>query len=219
MEEKAGRRVDKHILSEHPRNSNMASASERLSALREKLQEARDENLKAVEDEAVRLQTSKHPYVDEGAQNSNSPRKRKRASTARNPQQKEIDVGSADEADGEDLDERLRSMKRRARLSQRARQERACFEISDDKGASTSNAVTYGGEGGNEEDVENMVEELQRVERRRAKYRRRRTFDEDRTDITFINEGNRIFNRALERHFDKFESVKKLKDSLERGTA
>lgn len=205
----------------------MASATERLAALKGKLEKARSENLKAVEDEVKRqpLRThslsaeednssddeNAHSAFHDGGKNTYCKRPRKRTKTPG----LSVDVGSADEADGEDDDDRLRSMKRRARNM--SRQAGDVVGTGDSK----ETIVTYGvtGNDAKPENVDKMVGELRQIEKRREKFRRRRAFHEDRSDITFINEGNRLFNRTLDKHFDKFESVKKLKDSLERGTA
>lgn len=203
----------------------MSATAERLAALKVRLEKAREENLEAVEDEGRRrnglkkLPSERHTSDSETEGHSsrhglekNHVRRPRRSE----PQNVAIDVGSADEADDEDDDERLRSMKRRARAASRHLE---AVEVSTNR-AKESNQVIYGGSSsGQNDDVDRMVGELERLEKRRAKYRRRRTFDEDRTNITFINEGNRLFNRTLEKHFDKFESVQKIKDSLERGTA
>lgn len=203
----------------------MTSTAERMALLREKLEEARQDNLKAVEDELMRQPSHEgHDSDSESSEDTVRPKskgreKKKRKYTQKRNRPSYVDVGSADEADGEDEDERLRSMKRRARASFREMTDisnPSVSHVGDDDDA----VVQYGGtapRGG--DNIDRMVAELQKVDKKRAKYRRRRAFDEDRADITFINEGNRLFNRSLEKHFDKFESVRKIKESLERGTA
>jgi len=51
---------------------------------------------------------------------------------------------------------------------------------------------------------------------KRAKYSRRRPFDED-EDIDYINERNMKFNKKLERFYGKYTA--EIKQNLERGTA
>ncbi|KAI0564718.1 Pre-mRNA-splicing factor Syf2 [Gracilaria domingensis] len=195
----------------------MASATERLKQLKEKLLEAREENLKAADYEERQQKEEHECIVDQEPQ-----RKLQRNKTSSKERFKrrgndgEYDAGaiSADEADGDHNDAMLRSMKRRARAMEKIlHNESREVQNEDDE------IITYGAVSDSKEGVDRMVNEIECVERRRAKYRRRRTFDEDRADISFINEGNRIFNRTLDKHFDKFESVQKIKDSLERGTA
>lgn len=193
----------------------MSSAAARLQELKKQLADARDENLKAVEYfEGEPKQASE---ADSREHLPSEVVKRKKSNQYRKPYKSRTAdaIGSVDEAEGEDCDERLRGMKRRGRAIEVAASENQKFASEDSDVA----VVKYGSTSDEKSKVDRMVEELEKVERRRAKYRRRRAFDEDRNDISFINEGNRIFNRTLDRHFDKFESVKKVKDSLERGTS
>lgn len=197
----------------------MASASERLKELRKELAEARKENLKAVEhEEHQKVEDIKSSLSgsDKNSLHASENRERGKRKGDGAKCSTNIDVGSADEADEEEYDERLRGMKRRARAMELANRESSSsmpITLKNDT------VVTYGTVTDQKEGVDRMVGELEKVERRRAKYRRRRTFDEDRSDISFISEGNRLFNRTLDKHFDKFDSVKKIKDNLERGTA
>lgn len=52
--------------------------------------------------------------------------------------------------------------------------------------------------------------------KKREKYSRRRTFDED-ADIDYINERNMKFNKKLERFYGTYTA--EIKQNLERGTA
>lgn len=72
-------------------------------------------------------------------------------------------------------------------------------------------------EGDSEEAVTRMVQELRATERRRERFKRRRPFDEEAEDITFINERNRKFNEKIGRTFDKY--TEEIRENLERGTA
>lgn len=198
----------------------MTTAAERLSELRKKLTEAREDNLLAVEDEKKRQQAGLADGYESSSDESVKNEKRKYEQDSKST--KRARLGStqrnarAFEADGEDSDERLRSMKRRENnvpLKIDQTQENA-------ENQNISSVVVYGGNASTtkDQDCAAMVEELQQVEQRRFKYHRRRKFREGGTDINFINEGNRLFNRVLNRHFDKHESVRKLKNDLERGT-
>lgn len=217
----------------------MTQISERLAVLKKKLAAGRLENLKAVQQEREQQkETAAHEkasYVSAngldgtaGQVEKREAQKRERAKKRRYDELSAADLVHVDEADGENDDERVRGMKRRAKASAHvlSRQmdhngTRAMHPEGDAGGPGDgSNVLVYGGAGTVEKEaLDNMVEELEVVEKRRAKFRRRRAFDEENSDITFINEGNRLFNRTLERHFDKFDSVKELKDNLERGTA
>ena len=175
----------------------MSSLRERLAAVNEILDSGREENLKVAESESVSAvkdvkhsKKSGHGHVG-----------------------RHVDLGSADEAEEENEDERLRSMKRRAKSMKR-------FSKPKEDDENDGEILVYGGEGRvSQQAMDNMVSELEAVEKRRSKYRRRRTFDEDRADVNFINEGNRLFNQTLDKYFDKFESVNEIKENLERGTA
>lgn len=197
----------------------MTSTKERLAALKEKLKAAREDNLHAVEDEGKRRVVTINDAREQSEELEREPETLSRQNGRRKPRkhtrtsESGIEVDSADEAEGEDEDGRMRSMKRRARKLK--------LQDAEEEGRNVNGIVEYGKTGHDvrAEDVERMRQELKETEKRREKLWRRRTFDEDRSDINFINEGNRLFNRKLDKHFDKFESVKKIKDSLERGTA
>lgn len=182
-------------------------AEERLSALRARLEKARGDNLQEVEEEnRVRTAVPRKP-----------PRKKRVRSKL--TEDKELDarthnslVERHDEEDEND-DPVVRSInKRAAKLAQ---------QTADGNPNPQVHTVVYGGtsEKLREENVERLVEDAKETDERRAKFRRRRAFVEDKTDISFINEGNRNFNRILEKHYDGYQSVRKIKDSLERGTA
>lgn len=52
---------------------------------------------------------------------------------------------------------------------------------------------------------------------RREKFSRRRTFDDEAKDISYINQRNRVFNQKLDRAFKSHAA--EIKQNLERGTA
>jgi hypothetical protein len=57
---------------------------------------------------------------------------------------------------------------------------------------------------------------LVRSDKRRKEFSRRRPYYEAQ-DVDFINERNRVFNKKLKRHFDKYTTD--IRTNLERGTA
>merc|ERR1711981_290221 len=61
-----------------------------------------------------------------------------------------------------------------------------------------------------------LAESITAQQEKRAKYHRRRTFNED-DHINFINERNRKFNQKAERAFGNYTS--EIRDNIERGTA
>lgn len=81
-------------------------------------------------------------------------------------------------------------------------------------------SLTYGGKVRvDSRAAERLADELDDHERRKVRYRSQKAFDEDKEDIGFINDQNQKFNKILNHHYDKFESVREVKESLERGTA
>lgn len=67
-----------------------------------------------------------------------------------------------------------------------------------------------------EDDIDNMVNDLEKQINKREKYSRRRTYDDD-DDINYINERNMKFNKKLERFYGAY--TEEIKQNLERGTA
>jgi len=67
-----------------------------------------------------------------------------------------------------------------------------------------------------QEGVERMVAELEAAAQRKAKFSRRRTFNED-EDVSYINERNRIFNKKAQRAYEAYTT--EIRQNLERGTA
>ncbi|CAL8126576.1 unnamed protein product [Orchesella dallaii] len=66
------------------------------------------------------------------------------------------------------------------------------------------------------ENIDKMVQDLEKQIERREKYSRRRTHN-DEADIDYINERNMKFNKKLERFYGQYTS--EIKQNLERGTA
>ncbi|GFE53894.1 peptidyl-prolyl cis-trans isomerase [Babesia ovis] len=62
-----------------------------------------------------------------------------------------------------------------------------------------------------------VVRNLEKQYKQREKFSRRRAFDDDAKDVSYINQRNRVFNQKLDRAF-KDHSVE-IKENLERGTA
>jgi len=68
----------------------------------------------------------------------------------------------------------------------------------------------------NEERLNNLVEDIEKQEKKRRAFSRRRGFNED-EDITYINQRNKVFNEKLQRSFGEYTA--EIKYNLERGTA
>jgi len=66
------------------------------------------------------------------------------------------------------------------------------------------------------QNIDRMVGELEASIAKRDTFRRRREYHDD-TDITYINERNRVYNQKISRAFDKYTA--EIKQNLERGTA
>lgn len=62
-----------------------------------------------------------------------------------------------------------------------------------------------------------MAREVEDVIEKRNQYSRKRVDDGSGTDVTSINERNRVFNKKLDRNYSKFSN--EIKGNLERGTA
>jgi hypothetical protein len=188
------------------------NTQERLEVLRERLAEARGDNLRAVDEENRRPTEVTQKRKSESAGESTK-------------QPGRVSSHSAEERDVED--EAMTS-----RLRQRVvRMERAAAEAStalgidvdtnvvDIKGTESA-IVVYGGKGALKRGAAELVAaEITDAERRRVKGRVRDKFDEEQDEIGFINDHNRKFNARLNKHYDKYESVHSIKDNLERGTA
>ncbi|XP_072035692.1 pre-mRNA-splicing factor SYF2-like [Amphiura filiformis] len=78
------------------------------------------------------------------------------------------------------------------------------------------NSIAQGEYKDSEEGINRMVADLDKQIEKRAKYSRRRTFNED-NDIDYINERNMRFNQKAERFYGKYTA--EIKQNLERGTA
>ncbi|KNC73212.1 SYF2 splicing factor [Sphaeroforma arctica JP610] len=90
-------------------------------------------------------------------------------------------------------------------------------EIAGDNFYVGVNDLTVGALGdGRVDNVDRMVNDLEKRIEKRQKMSRRRAFDED-GDINYINERNMRFNQKAERYYGKH--TQEIKDSLERGTA
>eukprot|EP00455_Lapot_gusevi_P057590 TRINITY_DN9850_c0_g1_i1.p1 TRINITY_DN9850_c0_g1~~TRINITY_DN9850_c0_g1_i1.p1 ORF type:complete len:196 (-),score=44.41 TRINITY_DN9850_c0_g1_i1:91-678(-) len=79
------------------------------------------------------------------------------------------------------------------------------------------NSISYGKSAAiPEENIDNMVNELDIVMKKRLEKRKRNQTWQD-ADITFINDKNRLFNQRVDKFFGKYTAD--IKASLERGTA
>ncbi|KAK6474459.1 pre-mRNA-splicing factor syf2-like [Huso huso] len=80
----------------------------------------------------------------------------------------------------------------------------------------TSNSLLHGTHVPSKEGVDRMVEDVEKQIEKRAKYSRRRAYNDD-ADIDYINERNAKFNKKAERFYGKYTA--EIKQNLERGTA
>ncbi|XP_048083825.1 pre-mRNA-splicing factor syf2 isoform X1 [Alosa alosa] len=80
----------------------------------------------------------------------------------------------------------------------------------------TSNSLIHGTHVPTKEGVDRMVQDLEKQIEKRAKYSRRRAYNDD-ADIDYINERNAKFNKKAERFYGKYTA--EIKQNLERGTA
>ncbi|BAM41361.1 uncharacterized protein TOT_030000623 [Theileria orientalis strain Shintoku] len=62
-----------------------------------------------------------------------------------------------------------------------------------------------------------VVKNVEKQYKKRDQFSRRRTYDDDAQDISYINERNRMFNKKLDRSFGAYSE--EIKRNLERGTA
>jgi len=79
-----------------------------------------------------------------------------------------------------------------------------------------NSTVVHGSHKPSSEAVTRMVTDLDKQIKKRAKYSRRRTHNED-DDVDYINSRNAKFNRKLERFYGEYTAD--IKQNLERGTA
>jgi cyclophilin family peptidyl-prolyl cis-trans isomerase len=68
----------------------------------------------------------------------------------------------------------------------------------------------------NEERLNNLVQDMEKQEKKRQNFSRRRAFQDD-EDINYINNRNKVFNDKLQRSFGEYTA--EIKYNLERGTA
>jgi SYF2 splicing factor len=189
--------------------STMAPAQERFRALRETLSAARRENLCAVEAEGRRLAGVSLP-----AQKKEGRGEKKRL---RAPAQ-EHDV--EDEAMTSRLRQRVARMERVAAEATTAVGLNLDVDVETGGDVTGSNIVVFGGQGVLKRGAAELVAaEVTDADRRRVTGRVRDKFDEEKDEIGFINDHNRKFNARLDKHYGKYDSVRSIKDNLERGTA
>ena len=155
----------------------MASVSDKLESLRKRLREAREANQKAVEEEQRHIHevqsSDASAKVNDQAEVAAKKRRKRRHSELNDA----VDIGSADEADGENQDDQIRSMKRRVRAVQLQERGEAVLPVEKTE---EDNDGEYGTARDKPENIDRMVAELQNMDKRRAKYRRRRAFDKGR---------------------------------------
>ncbi|CAG5866168.1 unnamed protein product [Menidia menidia] len=80
----------------------------------------------------------------------------------------------------------------------------------------TSNSLIHGTHVPTKDGIDRMVEDVEKQIEKRAKYSRRRAYNDD-ADIDYINERNAKFNKKAERFYGKYTA--EIKQNLERGTA
>ncbi|XP_056327507.1 pre-mRNA-splicing factor syf2 [Danio aesculapii] len=80
----------------------------------------------------------------------------------------------------------------------------------------TSNSLIYGTHVPSKDSINRMVDDVEKQIEKRAKYSRRRAYNDD-ADIDYINERNAKFNKKAERFYGKYTA--EIKQNLERGTA
>ncbi|XP_056106594.1 pre-mRNA-splicing factor syf2 [Rhinichthys klamathensis goyatoka] len=80
----------------------------------------------------------------------------------------------------------------------------------------TSNSLIHGTHVPSKESIDRMVDDVEKQIEKRAKYSRRRAYNDD-ADIDYINERNAKFNKKAERFYGKYTA--EIKQNLERGTA
>ncbi|XP_053476368.1 pre-mRNA-splicing factor syf2 isoform X1 [Ictalurus furcatus] len=80
----------------------------------------------------------------------------------------------------------------------------------------TSNSLIHGMHVPSREAIDRMQEDVDKQIEKRAKFSRRRAYNDD-ADIDYINERNAKFNKKAERFYGKYTA--EIKQNLERGTA
>uniref|UniRef100_A0A224Z4K8 Pre-mRNA-splicing factor SYF2 n=1 Tax=Rhipicephalus zambeziensis TaxID=60191 RepID=A0A224Z4K8_9ACAR len=80
----------------------------------------------------------------------------------------------------------------------------------------TRDTIIHGLHKDSKDDIDRMVDDLEKQIEKRNKYSRRRRFNDD-EDIDYINERNMKFNKKLDRFYGKYTA--EIKQNLERGTA
>ncbi|XP_075914521.1 pre-mRNA-splicing factor syf2 [Petromyzon marinus] len=80
----------------------------------------------------------------------------------------------------------------------------------------TADSLSHGSHRPSEDAISRMVTDVEKQIDKRAKFSRRRCFNDDQ-DIDYINERNAKFNRKAERFYGKYTG--EIKQNLERGTA
>jgi SYF2 splicing factor len=183
--------------------------SERVKEVRARLAKARDDNMRAVEQDdrlIGPLDVTANPPDAPGV----GVRKRPRGRMGEIEREKN---------GGEAYTKSMRKRIARMRRQDSDASEPKVLTLQTEDGAD-SVPIAYGGEGKLKKGAADRVaKELDDMEKRKVLYRKEDAFDEDKADIGFINDPNRRFNKIIDKHYDKYESVRDIKDSLERGTA
>lgn len=202
-----------------------ASAESRLVALRAQLTRAREANIEAVATESrasrplhrgVSVDSSesspKNDHESGGDGNNGADgdagRRRKTTKKRRRPERDENDVVS----------KALARRVNRARRAEGAGAGGASTRIEPE--AEVVQVVSYGGAGRLQPGAAELVAiELADAEERRARGQKSAGPDDEAEDIGFINEHNKRFNKVVDKMYGKHDTVREIKDNLERGTA
>jgi hypothetical protein len=178
----------------------------RIEEVRARLAAARGENLRAVQEDDRSARTS----APENAPDEAAVPSRKRPRNRNSEAERERNGGDA----------YTKSMRKRIARMRRQKDTNEPEQVLNHEASAADSPIVYGGAGRLKSGAaERVAAELDDVEKQKVLYRKQDGFDEDKADIGFINDPNRRFNKIIDKHYDKYESVRDIKESLERGTA
>jgi SYF2 splicing factor len=192
----------------------------RLLAVRQRLADARGENLRAVTEAGQRPgSSSAATAADRDGDDGSREGDMAEGDTSRARARKNI--RKRRRGDREPGDVVSKTLGRRVSRARRAAAAEGGVDLGEDvEESAAGELVVYGGRGALKPGAaERVAQELLDVARRQGRSKKAAPFDEDQADIGFINEHNRRFNAVVDRMYGKHEAVKEIKDNLERGTA
>ncbi|KAG8961656.1 hypothetical protein FRC03_005113 [Tulasnella sp. 419] len=79
-----------------------------------------------------------------------------------------------------------------------------------------ANSLIYADNKPSEDAIDRVIAKFNKDEDARRKFSRKRP-NEDEGDVTYINEANKVFNKKIERYYNKYTA--EIRESFERGTA